>query len=126
MISIKTQNKPTIKKTGPERKQPSTVIAIGIVLGRVAGKAVGITGGAYLAVRLGAAVLPLGVRWNHIFAAAVTAGIGLAVSLFVAEAAFTDPTLLAEAKVGILVGSGIAATAGWFLMKRAGRARVGL
>jgi len=101
-------------------------VAIGIVLGRVAGKAVGITGGAYLAVRLGAAVLPSGVRWNHIFVAAVAAGIGLAVPLFVAETAFTDPTLLAEAKVGILVGSGIAATAGWFLMKRAGQARVGL
>jgi len=108
---------------GPALRSP---VAIGIVLGRVAGKAVGITGGAYLAVRLGAAVLPSGVRWNHIFVAAVAAGIGLAVPLFVAETAFTDPTLLAEAKVGILVGSGIAATAGWFLMKRAGQARVGL
>lgn len=98
-------------------------VTAGIVLGRVVGKAVGITGGAYLAVKAGVAVLPSGVRWEHIFAAAVAAGIGLAVPLFVAGAAFTDPTLLAEAKVGILVGSGIAATAGWFLMKRAGRAR---
>ena len=99
-------------------------VTVGIVLGRVVGKAVGITGGAYVAVRMGVAVLPMGVRWNHIFAAAVAAGIGLAVSLFVAQAAFTDPALLEEAKVGILVGSAIAAVAGWFLLRRAGRARV--
>lgn len=92
----------------------------GIVVGRVAGKAMGIAGGAYLAIRLGVAVLPRGVRWSHIFAAAVTAGVGLAVPLVVAEAAFTDPALIAAAKVGILVGSVIAATGGWFLLSRGG------
>jgi len=97
----------------------------GIVLGRVVGKAVGITGGAYLAVKLGVAVLPTGVRWNHIFAAAVTAGIGLAVPLFVAEVAFSDPALLDAAKVGILLGSLLSAVAGWYLLARAG-ARAGV
>jgi NhaA family Na+:H+ antiporter len=79
-------------------------VTIGIVVGLVVGKTIGITGFAWAGVRLGLARLPAGLDLAQIFAVAIVAGIGFTVSLFVAELAFTAPTL-AFAKVGILAAS---------------------
>ncbi len=51
------------------------------------------------------------MRWPHTYAGACVAGIGFTMSLFVAELAYADATLLAPAKVGILVAS--LAAAAW-------------
>ena len=109
---------------GAIREAFSSPVTLGVVLGLVVGKAVGISGGAWLANTARLASLPTGVRWRHIVAVAVTAGIGFTVSLLMADLAFRSYALIEAAKVGILAGSTIAAVAGWFLLKRAGRARV--
>jgi Na+:H+ antiporter, NhaA family len=87
-------------------------VTLGVVLGLVVGKLVGITSAAALAVRTGLGVLPGGCGWRHVVGVAAVAGIGFTVSLFVADLAFTDPMLTAEAKVGIFAASLLAGTVG--------------
>jgi NhaA family Na+:H+ antiporter len=84
----------------------------GVAVGLVAGKTVGITAFAWVATRVGAATLPLGICWRQLTAAAALAGIGFTVSLFITGLAFTDPVLADAAKLGILVASLIAALVG--------------
>ncbi|HEX6195281.1 MAG TPA: Na+/H+ antiporter NhaA [Jiangellaceae bacterium] len=88
-------------------------VTIGIVAGLVVGKTVGITLAAWLAVALGLGRKPDGLSWPAIIGLAMVAGIGFTVSLFIADLAFpAGELLLAEAKVGILGGSVIAAVLG--------------
>jgi Na+:H+ antiporter, NhaA family len=98
-------------------------ITLGIVVGLVAGKLVGITAFSWIAVRLGAARLPTGVTWPLIVGAATLAGIGFTVSLFIAQLAFTDEELLAAAKVGILAASLVAGILGAGILRAMGRRR---
>ena len=86
-------------------------VTLGVVTGLVLGKMIGISVFAWLAVRLGVARLPRGLDHVQILAVAIVAGIGFTVSLFVAELAFSG-SLLAEAKIGILCASSIAAVTG--------------
>lgn len=90
----------------------TSMVTLGVVLGLVLGKLVGITSATVIAVRAGLGVLPAGCGWRHIVGVAAVAGIGFTVSLFVADLAFTDPTLTAEAKVGIFAASLLAGTVG--------------
>ncbi len=91
-------------------------VTLGIVLGLVAGKILGITLFSWIAVRLGAARLPSGVGWGQVMAVAAVAGIGFTVSLFIAALAFSDPGILAAAKVGILGASIMAGVIGAMLL----------
>ena len=86
-------------------------LAIGVAVALVLGNAIGITGAASLAIRLGLGELPGRVRWGHLLGGAVLAGIGFTISLFIAELAFDDPQQLENAKIGILAGSLTAAVA---------------
>ena len=92
-------------------------ITLGVVLGLVVGKAVGITGVSLAGLKVGAGVLPTGVGRGHLAAAASLAGIGFTVSLFVAELAFEDEALREEAKIGVLAASALAAALGWALFR---------
>ncbi len=87
-------------------------VSLGIGLGLLIGKPIGITFFAWLAVRAGLAQLPRGVTWPQIVATGFLAGIGFTVALFVASLAFSDPVHGAAAKVGILLGSVCAIVAG--------------
>lgn len=92
-------------------------LTLAVVVGLVVGNAIGITGAATLAIRLGLGDLPGRVRWGHLMGGAVLAGIGFTISLFIAELAFDDEQHLAEAKTGILVGSLVAAVVGSILLR---------
>jgi NhaA family Na+:H+ antiporter len=93
-------------------------VALGILLGLVLGKPIGVLLGSWSVVRSGAAGLPRGVGWGDLAGTGATAGIGFTVALFIAELAFSgDHQLLAEAKVGILVASGIAGVIGYSLLR---------
>jgi Na+:H+ antiporter, NhaA family len=92
-------------------------ITLGVVLGLVVGKVVGVSGAAALAVAARVARLPVGVRLVHLIGAAAVAGIGFTVSLFMAELAFDDEALIAEAKVGILAASLLAGVLGWSVLR---------
>ncbi len=99
-------------------------VALGVVVGLVAGKTLGVAGAAWLATRFGVAQLPPGVRWSQLLGVAALAGIGFTVSLFVAGLAFDDPgDVRDEAKVGILVASVLAAALGATVLSLAGRRR---
>ena len=71
-------------------------LAIGVAVALVLGNAIGITGAATLAIRLGLGELPGRVRWGHLLGGAVLAGIGFTISLFIAELAFDDPAAAGE------------------------------
>jgi len=86
--------------------------AWGIVLGLVVGKAVGILGASFLAVRLGLSALPRGVGWRHMLGAALLGGIGFTMSLFIAHLAFGSSERLEIAKLAVLTGSALAALLG--------------
>ncbi len=87
-------------------------IGLGVVLGLVVGKPVGIVAAAWIAHRAKLGELPAGANWRHILGAGTLAGIGFTVSLFVTSLAFKDPAVADEAKIGILVASTVAAVAG--------------
>jgi NhaA family Na+:H+ antiporter len=87
-------------------------VALAVAVALVAGKAIGLTAGTALAVRLGLSRLPPGVRWPHVAGVGLLAGIGFTVSLFITELAYTDQDLIESAKLGVLSGSVVAAIAG--------------
>jgi NhaA family Na+:H+ antiporter len=99
----------------------STSVFLGVALGLLVGKAIGVCAFAWLAVRLRVGRLPAGVGWAQFAGAAVLAGIGFTVSLFITELAFDDDALIDAAKLGILVASTVAAAIGAAVFLRAGR-----
>ena len=96
-------------------------VALGVMAGLVAGKPLGITLSAWLAVRAGVAALPEGVTWRHVHGAAWLGGIGFTMSLFVAGLAFGDGNLLSVAKVGVLAASSVAGVVGFIMLRTAAR-----
>jgi NhaA family Na+:H+ antiporter len=86
-------------------------VALAIAVSLVLGKPLGIVAACALAVRLGWASLPSGVGWGVLTGAGLLAGIGFTMALFIAGLAL-DGAALNAAKVGVLVGSAIAAVAG--------------
>ncbi len=97
----------------------SNPISLGIMLGLIVGKPLGIGLMAWLVVRTGRGALPDGVTWGQVIGAGCLAGIGFTMSLFVTELAFTDSLLVAESKVGILAASLISGIIGFILLSRA-------
>lgn len=95
-------------------------ITLGIILGLVVGKQIGITFMAWLVTRLGLSQKNESVTWKQIYGASMLAGIGFTMSLFISNLAFSDPAMLSNAKVGILVASFISAGLGWFVLSRNG------
>ena len=88
----------------------SAPVAIGIMLGLVIGKPIGVVGTAWLVARFTRATLPRSIRWLDIAAVGVLAGIGFTVSLLITELAFPgQPERVAEAKTAVLAASIIAA-----------------
>lgn len=92
-------------------------VFLGVLLGLVVGKQVGIFGAAWLAVKLGLAELPAGVRWRQLWGVAVLGGIGFTMSLFIGGLAFSGSPLEDVAKLGTLSGSLISGLAGWALLR---------
>lgn len=107
--------------SGSLRDHLSETITLGVAIGLMLGKPLGIGLASWLAVRVKLAVLPAGVTWRHIHGAAWLGGIGFTMSLFIAALAFPDPDLLKMAKFGILAGSLGAGVVGYVLLLRTGR-----
>ncbi|MDX1624166.1 MAG: Na+/H+ antiporter NhaA [Gemmatimonadota bacterium] len=94
-------------------------LTLGIVLGLIVGKQVGITLFSWIAVRLGWAALPSGTGWMRVWGTSWLAGIGFTMSLFIAGLAFGEGTdLLANSKLAILVASLISGVVGYLLLMR--------
>ena len=93
-------------------------VTIGVVMGLVVGKTAGISVFAWVAHRLGWATIPKSMNGMHMVGLSMVAGIGFTVSLFISRLAFDDPTIGDESKIGILVGSLIAAVVGLGILSR--------
>lgn len=87
-------------------------VTMGVIAGLVIGKPIGIVGVTWLMVRLGLCTLPAGVSWAGIWLLGLFAGVGFTMSIFIGMLAFSDPNLLGAAKLGVLLGSVIAAVLG--------------
>ncbi len=92
------------------------VLMLAITVGLVIGKPVGIFLGAWLAVRAGWTDKPDVYTWRQVFGAGALAGIGFTMSLFIAGAAFDDPTDFAAAKLAIFAASILAGIFGTLLL----------
>jgi NhaA family Na+:H+ antiporter len=93
-------------------------VPIGIVVGLLIGKSVGVFGGTWLAARFTRAELNPQLKWADMVAVSVLAGIGFTVSLLISELAFPDdPALAARAKTAVLVGSLLCAVVATVLLK---------
>ncbi|OKK18602.1 sodium:proton antiporter [Streptomyces sp. CB00455] len=91
---------------------------LGVVLGLLVGKTVGIFGGTWLAARFTKAELNDDLAWPDVLAVATLAGIGFTVSLLIAELAFAgDETLTDEVKAAVLIGSFAAALVAAVMLK---------
>ncbi|WFB08235.1 Na+/H+ antiporter NhaA [Streptomyces sp. LX-29] len=91
---------------------------LGVVLGLVVGKTIGVFGGSWLAARFTKAELNEELAWADVFAVASLAGIGFTVSLLIGELAFpADPVLADEVKAAVLIGSLLAAVLACVLLK---------
>ncbi|QLH25328.1 Na+/H+ antiporter NhaA [Streptomyces sp. Rer75] len=91
---------------------------LGVVIGLVVGKSVGIFAGTYVAARFTGARLNPDLAWADVFALAVLAGIGFTVALLIGELAFPDPADAEYIKAAVLLGSLIAAAVAALLVKR--------
>jgi NhaA family Na+:H+ antiporter len=87
-------------------------VTLGVVVGLVAGKPLGIMGACLLVVRLGLSSLPTGTTWRHLIGVSMLAGIGFTMSLFISGLAFADAAVETQARVGILAASLLAGIAG--------------
>ncbi len=92
-------------------------VPLGIALGLLIGKQVGIVGFAWIAVKAGIAKLPDGVGWRKIHGLSLLAAIGFTMSLFIGNLAFDDPAQIDAVKVGVLSGSLVAAILGFLMLK---------
>jgi len=93
-------------------------VSIGIILGLLIGKPLGIIIFTWLAIKLKIAVKPKGVPWIKIVGVGFLAGIGFTMSLFIDSLAFENSHLLTIAKMGILSASLIAGIIGWIILSR--------
>ena len=98
-------------------EQITSPVALGVALGLMIGKPIGITAATWIGVKLKLGVLPRRTNMKTIFGLGALAGIGFTVSLFVAELAFTHELLADEAKLGIFIGSGVAGVVGYMILK---------
>ena len=94
-------------------------VGLGIVAGLVLGKLVGVGLVTLLVARPPIGELPRGVAPPDLIGGAALTGIGFTVSLFIVDLAFDSPTLQADAKIGVLTASLVAAALGWVLFRAA-------
>ncbi len=94
-------------------------VVLGIAIGLIVGKQIGITTATVLIVRAGFASLPSGVALRHVYGAAWLGGIGFTMSLFISDLAFGAGPVLALSKIGILVASVVAGVGGYLILRSA-------
>ncbi len=95
----------------------SSPIALGIAMGLLLGKPIGITLASYIAVRSGAADVPRSASWRHMLGVSCLGGIGFTMSLFIANLAFSSAAQLDIAKVAVLGASTVAGLVGFMVLR---------
>ena len=96
-------------------------ITLGISCGLFFGKQIGITGAIWLLVKMGWGRMPQGCEWRHIYAMSMMCGIGFTISLFIGALSYAHSPLIAQARIGVFIGSLSSALFGFLLMRRLAR-----
>lgn len=94
------------------------MVVLGVILGLIIGKPIGIVGFTYLASRFKLIKKPDNLSWNEIVAVGFIGGIGFTMSIFITNLAFADETLISAVKLAIFIASFIAATIGVVLINK--------
>ncbi|GAB1615377.1 Na+/H+ antiporter NhaA [Pseudomonas kermanshahensis] len=98
-------------------------VPMGIAVGLLLGKTVGVFGLTWVAIKLGLAALPAGANWGQLLGVAILCGIGFTMSLFVGSLAFVPGSsdYAGMDRMGILTGSFFAAVIGYAVTAMASR-----
>lgn len=94
----------------------SSPVVLGVFLGLVLGKPIGIMLLSFLTVKTKLASLPENVNWMHMLGAAILGGVGFTMAIFVANLAYSSDTLITEAKLSILMASLVAGIVGFLFL----------
>jgi NhaA family Na+:H+ antiporter len=93
-------------------------VTLGVIVGLMLGKIIGIAGFSWLALKIGLGSLPAGTNFQQIVGVGILGGIGFTMSIFIAELAFkAHPEQLLMAKTGILIASLLAGIIGYLWLK---------
>lgn len=87
--------------------------SLGIIVGLVVGKPLGIFLFSWLAVILGICVVPEEIKWKHIVGMGFLGGIGFTMSIFITLLAYDEPTLIVESKIAVLLSSLVSGVLGY-------------
>lgn len=93
-------------------------VTMGVALGLVVGKPIGIFSFTYLVTKILKTDLIQGVTWRHILGASCFGGIGFTMSLFISGLSFATPAYLEYAKIGIIAGSFVCAIMGYLVLRK--------
>ncbi|MDB9741653.1 Na+/H+ antiporter NhaA [Akkermansiaceae bacterium] len=101
-------------------------VTLGIALGLLLGKQIGVFAMIYLMAKLKLAALPQNVTWKQIYGLSLLCGVGFTMSLFISSLAFEESIALdfiVQARIGILVGSLISGILGFIVLKSSVKGR---
>ena len=93
-------------------------IPLGIALGLLIGKPIGVFLFSRSAIALGIGSIPEGATWIQLFGVSILAGIGFTMSLFIGMLAFPEPAYAADIRIGVLMGSVTSAIIGYLVLSR--------
>jgi len=91
--------------------------SLGIIVGLVIGKPLGIWLFSYIGVGLGLCALPTDLKWKNIIGAGFLGGIGFTMSIFIALLAFDNAEIINNSKIAIIIASIIAGAIGFIFLK---------
>lgn len=105
-----------VPRTSPTQWLTEPVV-LGVGVGLVLGKTVGVFGTSWVLVKLGWAQMPRSMTNRHLLGVSICAGVGFTVALFVANLAFTQAQLGNDARLGIMTGSLVAGVLGYLMLR---------
>lgn len=92
-------------------------VPLGISLGLIFGKPVGVMLGLGLCIWLAKVRMPEGVNWSQLFAMSILTGIGFTMSLFIGSLAYQGPELANDVRLGVLIGSLVSGSVGYLTLR---------
>jgi NhaA family Na+:H+ antiporter len=100
-------------------EQVASPVPLGIILGLVIGKQIGVFGFCFVAIKLGFAKLPTKVNWTLLYGVSLLCGVGFTMSLFIGSLAFGQvPDILEyQDRLGIVIGSIISGFGGYIVIR---------
>lgn len=107
-----------INLRGLDSEQVFHSAPVGIALGLIVGKQVGIFGLCFLAIKSGFTSLPKGMTLTRLYGTAALCGIGFTMSLFIGGLAFADVATAFDERLGIVSGSLISGIIGYLILRR--------